>query len=384
MWYNINNYWRLNMNKDFIIKNSKDENKCFLYAYIGKDIIVSIPKGVTHISSFAFADADNPNNNIKEIIIPDSVYNIDQQAFAYCHKLEKIVWPNNEKLKTLDVNLFRNCLSLTELKIPKSIKYITLFIMPTNLKKLLIHDDLLMVDQAAFIYENNSSDFNNSFTIKMLLQNPNYKLIDGFIINQKHKTALCYVSRDKKKIQIPDGVEIIAPCCFEEIAYFEKGLKYNYYFNSDIIPVENIIIPESVRIIDAGAFNHCKKLKSVIYKGKTNQIDVSDRAFIDCGKMSKYDSRVICQDTVISEKKERTTNWRLDRIIIIHQEIKKGTYPSATRLRNICRQEFGSEKLSIATINRDIRFLKDRFNAPIVSDLSRKGYYYTSEFELKF
>ena len=53
------------MNKDFIIKSSTDENKCFLYAYIGKDSTVFIPKGITHISSFAFADADTPNNSIK-------------------------------------------------------------------------------------------------------------------------------------------------------------------------------------------------------------------------------------------------------------------------------------------------------------------------------
>ena len=69
---------------------------------------------------------------------------------------------------------------------------------------------------------------------------------------------------------------------------------------------------------------------------------------------------------------------------IIHNEIKKGTYPSTKKLRDKCRKEFNCEKLSTATLSRDIAFLRDRFRAPIEYEPSIKGYFYSTDFELKF
>ena len=75
---------------------------------------------------------------------------------------------------------------------------------------------------------------------------------------------------------------------------------------------------------------------------------------------------------------------KIERIRIIHNEIKKGNFPSTNKLRDKCRREFRSETLSTATISRDVEYLRDRFNAPIEYDSFRKGYYYSHEFELKF
>lgn len=65
----------------------------------------------------------------------------------------------------------------------------------------------------------------------------------------------------------------------------------------------------------------------------------------------------------------------LERLVFEHKIIKAGDYPNCTTM---------SEKLevAVATVQRDIDFLRDRFMAPIEYDYFHKGFYYTESFEL--
>lgn len=67
---------------------------------------------------------------------------------------------------------------------------------------------------------------------------------------------------------------------------------------------------------------------------------------------------------------EREDKFRVYRIIQIDKWIRSGTYPSVQQMMD----EFG---VSNRTILRDIEFLRDRYDAPVVADRTRKGYYYT-------
>ena len=69
----------------------------------------------------------------------------------------------------------------------------------------------------------------------------------------------------------------------------------------------------------------------------------------------------------------------LERLVGIHKKIKSGTFPNTRQLA----EEFNSGK-GIATISRDIEFLRDRFGAPIEYDYEHRGYFYTSDFERNF
>ena len=77
------------------------------------------------------------------------------------------------------------------------------------------------------------------------------------------------------------------------------------------------------------------------------------------------------------EKRHTYTHLMLERLINIHKEIRDGHYPNTTELA----RKFNDGK-GTATISRDIEFLRDRFYAPIEYDYSRKGYYYTENFEM--
>ena len=74
---------------------------------------------------------------------------------------------------------------------------------------------------------------------------------------------------------------------------------------------------------------------------------------------------------------EREDKFRTHRIIQIDEDIRSGKYPSVAYLM----EKHGVSK---RTIMRDIEFLRDRYNAPVEADRTRKGYYYTdSTFAIK-
>lgn len=67
---------------------------------------------------------------------------------------------------------------------------------------------------------------------------------------------------------------------------------------------------------------------------------------------------------------EREDKFRTHRIIQIDEDIRSGMYPSVSYLME-------KHGVSRRTILRDIEFLRERYNAPVEADRTRKGYYYT-------
>ena len=367
---------------NFIIRTDPIDSEIIsLYAYLGTEVEVHVPDGVTNISSYAFADKEKPNDTITKIILPDSVNHLEPAAFAYCRSLKEIRWPENPDFTTLQVNLFDGCQSLEKIVLPKTVEMIVPFALPENLKEIEIHDDLIAIFQSSFTYENPDYDeiYFNRETITRLLKNPNYKLIDGFMVNTKHKTAVFYAERNKKEVRIPDGIEMISTFCFDEYGFFEAKINKNAYFNTKLVPIEKVILPKSVKMILGSAFFHCKSLKSVIYEGKTSNLQLDEEVFDDCGYFSYHDSKIICSDT--KNETLSKTELRLKRIKIIHRLIKEGAFPNAEELLEACNEALRNylpigKKYKILTIYRDIQFMKDVFNAPIDHDFTEKGYYY--------
>ena len=76
---------------NFIIRTDPIDSEIIsLYAYLGTEVEVHVPDGVTNISSYAFADKEKPNDTITKIILPDSVNHLEPAAFAYCRYLKEI------------------------------------------------------------------------------------------------------------------------------------------------------------------------------------------------------------------------------------------------------------------------------------------------------
>jgi len=70
----------------------------------------------------------------------------------------------------------------------------------------------------------------------------------------------------------------------------------------------------------------------------------------------------------------------LERLYIIDREIASGKYPNTNDLvESLERAEASGEckSVSIATVSRDLEFMRDRLKAPIEYDAYKRGYYYS-------
>lgn len=76
---------------------------------------VIIPNTVTHIGRYTFEDCVN----LEEVIIPDSVTVIDECAFKGCKNLSHIDLPDS--VERIDSYAFKGCVSLSKIVIPASL-----------------------------------------------------------------------------------------------------------------------------------------------------------------------------------------------------------------------------------------------------------------------
>ena len=99
----------------YLISN---DNVLHKVGYKDKDnpelIVNDIPSYVTKIGNYAFA-----SGGYTEIIIPDSVTSIGQNAFFYCKSLTSITIP--DLVTSIENSTFRGCSNLTSVTIPNSI-----------------------------------------------------------------------------------------------------------------------------------------------------------------------------------------------------------------------------------------------------------------------
>ncbi len=290
--------------------------------YTGTSNIVNIPstyqgKPVTKIDVNAFYKC----TNITSVTIGNNIKIIDNAAFAYCTSLTDITFGNS--VVHIDNGAFAFCSSLTNISIPNSVEFIGLsaFNGCTSLTSITLGNNLKNIGIDAFLdtgYYNNNSNWNNNvlyinkYLIKSNNMDSNYTIENGTIgiANEAFKdcdflsqitipSTLIYVGENAFKwcdeLTSINYLGNIGSWC--EINFLNNYSNPLYssgdlYINNSLlvgdikipegvikIPkyafkgthITNVIIPDSVKIIEEGAFNDCKKLISLeIGKGVIN------------------------------------------------------------------------------------------------------------------
>ena len=151
---------------------------------------VSVPDGVTVIGKAAFMD----NDDLKEVILPDSVTSIGDRAFD-CSSLSEIILPN--KLTSIGELALRSC----------------------NLQTIVIPDSVTSIGAWAFDYNENLEEV---------------VLPAGLTVIEDYVFSDC---KHLKSIRIPDGVIKIGEEAFENCRY-----------------LKDVYIPASVTNINGRAF----------------------------------------------------------------------------------------------------------------------------------
>ena len=235
---------------------SKD-GKTFVHYAIGKlDSSFNIPTDVIKISEAAFYGC----TRLTTVTIPDRVTSIGDSAFSHCDSLASITIP--DRVTSIGDSAFINCGSLSSIVIGKGVTT--------------IEDNAFYLCDGLYIVYNNSDllfeigNTNNgrvSYYAKVLIANSvttcaddGYEYIltdDGFLFDYDGTTyrlrAYCGSSNT---VTLPENI---------------NGSTYKIHCMRGII---NIIIPNSVTMIDNYAFYKCNSLTNVYYDGIASEWDL--------------------------------------------------------------------------------------------------------------
>jgi len=207
---------------------NKDNPYMYLVATTSKAITAAtINDGCKIINKRAFLDC----SALEEIVIPDSVINIDVGAFEGCTNLKSVTFGANSELQTIGDNAFYFCSSLMEIIIPNSVIKI------------------------------GASAFSNSGLNSVSLSD-NIESIDTRVFENCGSLT---------RIVIPDNVTNIGTNAFSgcdslSCVMFGEGSQLtrieSYAFAH--CGLQEIVVPDSVTSIDKGAFLGCNVLEDIM------------------------------------------------------------------------------------------------------------------------
>ncbi len=229
--------------------NITTTNKILPYAFYNCSNLtsVTIPESVTSIGSYAFSNCtgltgvnisnigswckisfygsgDNPlvyahnlyvnNKLVTDLVIPESVTSISNNAFQYCTSLTSVEIPNS--VTTIGNNAFAGCTGLTSVAIPDSITIInsSAFNNCTGLTSVKIPDTVTTIGTSAF-YKVNTIFYNGTATGSPWGAKSINGYVEGDLVySDETKTKVVGCSSEATVVTIPESVKNIGAKAF--------------------------------------------------------------------------------------------------------------------------------------------------------------------------
>ena len=221
-----------------------------------KDLV--IPNSVTSIDRRAFYGCEN----LTSVTIPNSVTSIGIQAFYGCSGLTSVTIPNS--VTSIGDEAFRGCQSLTSINIPNSVTSIGSRVFPSRRNGLNVYiTDLISwcnIDRVI----NDLSESPVSYTLYLNDKEIKDLVIPNNVIEIGKKAF--FGCSSITSVTIPNSVEIIGWSAF-------NGCEN----------LTSVTIPNSVTIIGQQAFERCSNLTSVTIPNSVKNIYSS--AFSGCNNL---------------------------------------------------------------------------------------------------
>ncbi len=285
---------------------------------------VTIPDSVTEIGGCAFSDC----TSLASVTIPDSVTKIGVSAFSGCASLTSVTIPEG----VTEINgCFFGCTSLASVMIPKSVTMIGSFTFNgcKSLTSVTIPEDVTEIEESAF--------FGCESLTSVTIPEGMTKIGEGAFEYCKGLTSVTipegvtkigksafYGCTNLTSVTLPDSVTEIGSCAFNDSTALNRRhdkTARSYQDNTDgfLIVGEKLIryqgngsvvmIPDSVKRIEACAFKDCRSLSSVTIPDSVNKID--EFAFEGCTKQVVEFAHGISHLTDDALKEFVIPNWKI-------------------------------------------------------------------------
>ncbi len=174
--------------------------------------------------------------SLTEVLLPETLQEIEQESFNYCHELKSLIIPDS--VTAIGSSAFFGCEGLEEIQFPASLKTIgpSAFASCASLDQVILPPKLTTISEKAFFYCNHLT-----------------AILIPDSVTTIGESAFSFCS-SLEEIRIPARLSQIPHDCFRDCS----GLKV-------------VLIPGSVTKIATTAFDFCSSLEEVYFNGTEKQ-----------------------------------------------------------------------------------------------------------------
>lgn len=267
---------------DYTYKVSSEEDKtCRITNYTGKDETLVIPEQldgyqVTGIDAYAFWY----NDDLREVVIPDSITSIGHQSFACCPNLRSVTMPSQVLPGGLASSAFKQCSALESIVLPEGLIEVqeNTFLDCTSLKSVVLPKSLECIGENAFkgckelgpSLDLPHAVWKGAFAGCKQLTEVTIHEVEGSNYIADIYTSAFEGCTSLSKITFGDGEFYIeenglAGLKSLNTVVFGKG---TYYWPSDFTfagctNLTTVVLPDGLTEIKAGMFDGCTSLKNI-------------------------------------------------------------------------------------------------------------------------
>ena len=264
---------------------------------VDKDNKLIFDTNVTQIEANKFAGTtkfvNKDKEEIKELIIPNSITIIGNGAFSGCSSLNKISIPDS--VKEIGSGAFRGCVNLNEVNLPENENFKTVqsycFSGDTLLKSIDLPDNVTTLKDWCF-----SATGLNSVDLRYIESLSGWcfqgckslSSVNGWS-NKLTKIGLaCFENSGLKEIEIPDSVTVLENSLFNQCQSLKniivgKGIdSIPNNFIKDASALVNITFKGNIINIGEGAFENQKNFSSIEGLNWSGVRSIGSNAFKGC------------------------------------------------------------------------------------------------------
>lgn len=230
-------------------------------SYKGEELEVTVPSEIDKMAVVSIGYKAFANDDMRKIVLPETIVNISDSAFLDCLFLEEVIIP--EGITEIKYATFKGCTLLRKVALPSGLLKIgdDAFNTCSSLQTVgVIPKGVTEIGNGAFF---------RCTSLKALevdSENPVFESEDGVIYTENKRVLWFYpAGKNDKTFTIPETVEVIASDAFE------------------VSSLKKIVIPETVKKVGDNAF-HLSSIKEVVFEG---DIVLEECAFLECENLKK-------------------------------------------------------------------------------------------------